>query len=73
MENKTKEYLKSINLKPIDYFRYGYFEAISKVVYNSLKFDYSKFGVIKRFDGSTDGLWRDFKATFRTQKQDKNS
>lgn len=56
MENKTKEYLKSINLKPIDYFRYGYFEAISKVVYNSLKFDYSKFGVIKRFDGSTDGL-----------------
>ncbi|WP_143211902.1 hypothetical protein [Campylobacter hyointestinalis] len=56
MENETKEYLKSINLKPIDYLRYGYFDAISKVVYNSLKFDYSKFGVIKRFDGSTDGF-----------------
>ncbi|KAB0614425.1 hypothetical protein [Campylobacter hyointestinalis] len=74
IEDETKEYLKSINLKPIDYLCYGYFDAISKVIYNSLKFDYSKLGnVIKRFEGSTDGLWRDFKATFRAQKQDKNS
>ena len=63
MTDETKEYLNSINLKPIDYLSYGYFEAISKVVYESLKFDYSKLGdVIKRFDGSTEGLWRDLVA-----------
>lgn len=64
IDDKTKEYLNSINLKPIDYLRYGYFEAISKVVYESLKFDYSKLGdVIKIFNGSTDGLWRDLVAS----------
>ena len=64
VDDETKEYLKSINLKPIDYLRYGYFEAISKVVYESLKFDYSKLGdVIKIFNGSTDGLWRDLVAS----------
>ncbi|RAZ46664.1 hypothetical protein [Campylobacter hyointestinalis] len=64
MEDETKEYLKSINLKPIDYLRYGYFKFTSEDVYNSLKFDYSKFGnVIKRFKGSTDGLWRDLVAS----------
>ncbi|WP_086225618.1 hypothetical protein [Campylobacter devanensis] len=63
VDDETKEYLKSINLKPIDYLSYGYFEAISKVVYNSLTFDYRKLrDVIKRFDGSTEGLWRDLVA-----------
>lgn len=63
IDDETKEYLNSINLKPIDYLRYGYFEAISKVVYGKLKFDYGELGdVIKRFDGSTDGLWRDLVA-----------
>ncbi|MDD7513837.1 MAG: hypothetical protein PUK08_01295 [Campylobacter lanienae] len=64
IKDETKEYLNSINLKPIDYLSYGYFEAISKFVYESLKFDYSKLGdVIKRFDGSTEGLWRDLVAS----------
>ncbi|WP_086244428.1 hypothetical protein [Campylobacter devanensis] len=62
IKDETKEYLNSINLKPIDYLSYGYFEAISKVVYESLKFDYSKLGVIKIFKGSTEGLWRDLVA-----------
>lgn len=63
IDDETKEYLNSINLKPIDYLSYGYFKAISKVVYDSLKFDYSELGdVIKRFDGSTEGLWRDLVA-----------
>ena len=63
IKDETKEYLNSINLKSIDYLHYGYFEAISKVVYESLKFDYSKLGdVIKIFKGSTDGLWRDLVA-----------
>ncbi|MDY6123035.1 MAG: hypothetical protein SPI08_00675 [Campylobacter sp.] len=64
VDDETKEYLNSINLKPIDYLSYGYFEAISKVVYNSLTFDYRKLrDVIKRFDGSTEGLWRDLVAS----------
>lgn len=63
IDDKTKEYLNSINLKPIDYLRYGYFEAISKVVYKKLEFDYSELGdVIKIFNGSTEGLWRDLVA-----------
>ncbi|RAZ60144.1 hypothetical protein [Campylobacter hyointestinalis] len=74
MENETKEYLKSINLKPIDYLRYGYFDTICDLVYKKLDFNAQDFpDVIKVFKGSTEGLWRDFKATFRTQKQDKNS
>lgn len=63
IDDKTKEYLKSINLKPIDYLSYGYFEAISKVVYDKMIFDYCELGdVIKIFNGSTDGLWRDLVA-----------
>lgn len=63
IDDETKEYLKSINLKSIDYLRYGYFEAISKVVYDKMIFDYGELGdVIKKFEGSTDGLWRDLVA-----------
>ncbi|WP_086251610.1 hypothetical protein [Campylobacter devanensis] len=63
VDDETKEYLNSINLKPIDYLSYRYFEAISKVVYDKMIFDYGELGdVIKRFDGSTDGLWRDLVA-----------
>ncbi|WP_086246055.1 hypothetical protein [Campylobacter devanensis] len=63
VDDETKEYLKSINLKPIDYLSYRYFEAISKVVYDKMIFDYGELGdVIKSFEGSTDGLWRDLVA-----------
>ena len=61
--SEDKEYLKNINIDTIDYIRFGYFEAICDLVYKKLDFNAQDFpDVIKVFNGSTDGLWRDLVA-----------
>ncbi|MDO2408418.1 hypothetical protein [Campylobacter magnus] len=61
--SEDKEYLKNINIDTIDYIRFEYFEAICELFYKKLNFNAQDFpDVIKVFNGSTDGLWRDLVA-----------